>query len=86
MDRASLEVEKAQNNNLLWLSMEAAMFSILSLFDWYQSPCPRAPPSCRRVARSSPLRTLSRVASFIASYAPSAKAEVYNDDEKSEAP
>ena len=35
---------------------------------------------------SSPLRTLSRVASFIASYAPSAKAEVYNDDEKSEAP
>ena len=46
MDRASLEVEKAQNNNLLWLSMEAAMFSsILSLFDRYQSPCPRAPPS-----------------------------------------
>lgn len=45
MDRASLEVEKAQNNDLLWLSMEAAMFSSISLFDWYQSPCPRAPPS-----------------------------------------
>lgn len=29
IDRASLEVEKAQNNNLLWLSMEAAMFSFV---------------------------------------------------------
>ena len=53
------------------------MFSILSLFDWYQSPCPRAPPSGPRSLRT--------VASFIASYAPSAKAKVNNDDEESEA-
>ena len=32
------------------------------------------------------LRSPYAVASFIASYAPSAKAKVYNDDEESEAP
>ena len=56
--------------------MEAAMFSsILSLFDWYQSPCPRAPlssaewPSVRCRELYSELGPIA-----------------YNDEEEREAP
>ena len=55
--------------------MEAAMFSsILSLFDWYQSPCPRAPLSSAEWP-SVRCRELSELGTI-----------AYNDEEEREAP